>query len=303
MAAGDPWSVTLPYIIDAHHHLWNLDALEYPWLRQQGVRRFFGDPTPIQKNYEVDEFRADHGSIDVRKSVHVQVGAAPGTEVQETHWLDAQAEAKRLPSAIVAYCDLSSPTAPDVMQRHIEGSERLRGVRQIISRHPSEDVSDGSPQLLANPTVAENLKLLSSLGLSFDLQLTPPHMMAAARLISRLDGLDVVLCHAGSPWRRDGEGLGEWRAGLQALATNPGTTCKLSGLGMFDPQWTVETLKPVVLTVLEIFGPDRVMWGSNFPVDKLYRGYGELLSAMLSIVPVSMHDHVFRATAERFYRI
>lgn len=307
MLAGDQTQdtcpATLPYIVDAHHHLWNLGAVDYPWLRQRGVHRFFGDPTPIQTNYEVDEFRADHGSLDVHKSVHIQVGAEPGAEVQETHWLDAQAEAFGLPRAIVAYCDFSSPRAHDIMQRHIEGSKRLRGFRQIFSRHPAEDASDDSPQLLANPTVAETLKLLSSLGLSFDLQLTPPHMTRAARLFGQLDGLPVALCHAGSPWRRDAGGVAEWRTGLQALAELPSVTCKLSGLGMFDPQWTLETLKPVVLTVLETFGPERTMWGSNFPVDKLYRGYGELLMAMLSIVPASMHDHVFRATAERFYRI
>jgi predicted TIM-barrel fold metal-dependent hydrolase len=79
--------------------------------------------------------------------------------------------------------------------------------------------------------------------------------------------------------------------------------CKLSGLGMFDRGWTAESLTPVVSIVLQIFGADRVMWGSNFPVDKLYRGYGELLSAMMSIVPSAMHECVFRTTAERFYRL
>jgi predicted TIM-barrel fold metal-dependent hydrolase len=144
---------------------------------------------------------------------------------------------------------------------------------------------------------------LPELGLSFDLQLTPPHMIAAARLFEQVEGLQVALCHAGSPWRRDPDGLAEWRDGLKALAGVPGLTCKLSGLGMFDPQWTLESLRPVAAAVLEIFGPDRVMWGSNFPVDKLYRGYAELLGTLLEIVPQDMHDQVFRTAAERFYRI
>lgn len=295
--------MTLPYIVDAHHHLWNLDAVDYPWLNERGVRRFFGDPTPIQKDYGVAEFRADHGSIEVRKSVHIQVGTAAGAEIDETCWLEAQATAHGLPSAMVAFCDLSLPTASEVISEHGRQSRRLRGIRQIFSRHPSEDDSSGSPGLLMDPVVAENLGLLSSLGLSFDLQLTPPHMISAARLFGKLDGLQVALCHVGSPWRRDAEGLAEWRQGLQALAEIPTVACKLSGLGMFDPAWTPADLKPVILTVLEIFGPDRVMWGSNFPVDKLYRSYDKLLSAMLSIVPAPMHDQVFRATAEKFYRI
>jgi predicted TIM-barrel fold metal-dependent hydrolase len=72
---------------------------------------------------------------------------------------------------------------------------------------------------------------------------------------------------------------------------------------MFDHAWTEESLKPFVMTVLEAFGPDRVMWGSNFPVDKLYRSYDEIVSVMLSIVPSVLHDQVFRTTAENFYRI
>lgn len=295
--------MTPSYIVDAHHHLWDLGAVEYPWLQQRGVRRFFGDPTPIQRDYDVADFRGDHGSVPVRKSVHIQVGTAEGSELDETQWLDGRAEISGLPSGIVAYCDLSSTRASEVIQKHLQCSRRVRGIRQIFSRHPDEDAADGAPQLLAHPVVTENLKLLSSRALSFDLQLTPPHMTAAARLFEQIDGLQTALCHAGSPWRRDPSGLGEWRAGLKVLAEIPGMTCKLSGLGMFDHRWTSDTLKSIVLTALEAFGPDRVMWGSNFPVDKLYHSYSKMFGALIGIVPREMHERVFRANAERFYRI
>jgi predicted TIM-barrel fold metal-dependent hydrolase len=97
--------------------------------------------------------------------------------------------------------------------------------------------------------------------------------------------------------------LDEWADGLAAFAALPLVVCKLSGLGMFDRAWTVDSLTPIVRTVLDIFGPERVMWGSNFPVDKLYRSYVEALDAMLRIVPAAVHEPVFRGTAERFYRI
>jgi predicted TIM-barrel fold metal-dependent hydrolase len=295
--------MTPAYIVDAHHHLWDIGAVNYTWLRQRGIVRFFGDPTPIQKNYGVAQFRSDHAEFAIGKSVHVQVGTAAGAELDETRWLQTQADEHGLPSAIVAYCDLSSRRAPAVIEAHLRRSPRVRGIRQIVSRHPREDAADRSPQLLLNPIVADNLTLLASLGLSFDLQLTPPNMIAAAQLLGRIDGLRVALCHAGSPWRRDAAGLAEWCAGLKALADIPGVMCKLSGFGMFDPAWTPLNLKPLIMTVLEIFGADRVMWGSNFPVDKLYRSYDELISVMFSIVPGELHDDVFRATAERFYRI
>jgi predicted TIM-barrel fold metal-dependent hydrolase len=290
-------------IVDAHHHLWKLDAVDYPWLNSEGVRRFFGDPAPIQHDYEARDFRVDHHEFEVGKSVHIQVGAAAGAEVDETRWLDRHAAQHDLPTAIVAYCDLSADDARACFHEHLASSSRVRGFRQIFSRHPSEDFADRSPELINNVKVAANLRVLSSLGLSFDLQLTPPHLLAAARLFGSLENLKVALCHGGSPWARDPAGLAEWRAGLSVLAALPNMHCKLSGLGMFDPAWTQASLTPIVETIIETFGPERVMWGSNFPVDKLYRSYAELLSTMLAIVPGEMHEQVFRTTAETFYRI
>lgn len=290
-------------IVDAHHHLWSLEAVSYPWLLERGVERFFGDPTPIQQDYGVADFRRDQAGRNIAKSVHVQVGAAAGEEVAETRWLSEQSERLGLPTAIIAFCDLSSPAALSLIAEHRAISRALRGVRHIVSRHANEDSRNGSPGLLADPLFAQNLVALAGLGLSFDLQLTPPYLLEAARLFGRIPDLPVALCHAGSPWERDANSLREWTDGLAALAALPSTVCKLSGLGMFDRVWTVESLTPIVRTVLDIFGPDRVMWGSNFPVDKLYRSYVEALDAMLQIVPTPIHEPVFRGTAERFYRI
>lgn len=290
-------------IVDAHHHLWNLAEVPYPWLLQGGVRRFFGDPTPIQRDYGVPDFRADHGRFKITKSVHVQVGTAVGSEEDETLWLDRQAQRFGLPSAIVAYCDLSSVDAPASLRAQLATSPLVRGVRQIVSRHPQEDERTQSAALLGSPGFATGLAVLERLGLSFDLQLTPLHMSAAARVLRQTPQLRVALCHAGSPWARGEPDLAEWRDGLEALAELPNMFCKLSGLGMFDPKWTPDSLRPIVDQVIQTFGPDRVMWGSNFPVDKLYRGYEYLLSGMISLVDEDKRARVFANTAERFYRI
>jgi predicted TIM-barrel fold metal-dependent hydrolase len=295
--------VTAAYIVDAHHHLWDLNAVDYPWLRQNGERRFFGDPAPIQKDYLPADFRRDHGPLTVAKSVHIQVGARSGSEVDETRWLDEQAAQSGLPSAIIAFCDLAAPDAAATIERHVAASGRVRGIRQIVSRHADEDARDGSPELLTSPPFASGLGHVAARGLIFELQLTPPHMIAAAKLLERFEGLKVALCHAGSPWQRDTFGFAQWTEGLSVLAENPRVVCKLSGLGMFDPHWTRGSLKPIVANVLERFGPQRVMWGSNFPVDKLYRDYVETFSAIESLVPHDQRDWVFRRTAEQFYGI
>jgi len=290
-------------LIDAHHHLWDLSAVHYPWLMEKGAKRFFGDPTPIQRDYTPHDFRADWDSITIGGSVHVQVGAVPGQSVAETRWLERQAIATGLPTAIVAFADLTSETLAEELEEHRRGSTRLRGIRQIVSRHPDEDRRSGTPGLLEDERFAAGLALLAEQELSFDLQLSAPYLRRAAELFKSIDGLRVALCHAGSPWDQSDAGLRAWRAGLAAFAGVNGASVKLSGLGMFDPAWTLASLQRIVAPVLDIFGPDRVMWGSNFPVDKLYRSYRELFEAMWSLIPSGDRELVLGRTAREFYRL
>ena len=290
-------------IIDAHHHLWNLSEVSYPWLEERGSARFFGDPSPIQQNYLTSDYREDWADIPVTGSVHVQVGAAPGHEVAETRWLDRQARETGIPNAIVASADITSKTLGDMLDQHEEESTLIRGIRQIVSRHPSEDTANEGAALLRDPAFQRGLHLLAERNLSFDLQLTPPLLELAAETFGAVPNLRVALCHAGSPWDQDPQSLEHWRAGLSCLARLPGVACKLSGLGMFNPRWTRESLVPIVEGVLQSFGVDRVMWGSNFPVDKLYRDYKSLFETVWAIVPENARFSVFGLNAARFYNL
>lgn len=289
-------------IVDAHHHLWDLEAVHYPWLMARGERRFFGDPTPIQRPYRVADFRADWDGLPVTASVHVQVGAAPGEEVAETASIERLAHGA-VPAAVVAFVDLTAPDRDAVLDRHAAASPRLRGVRQIVGRHPAEDARTGSPALLDDPRFEAGLHALAARGLSFDLQLCAPHLARAAALFARVPELPVALCHFGSPWDQSPQGLVDWRAGLAAFAALPRAHAKLSGFGMFDPAWTAASIRPLVESVLAAFGPERVMWGSNFPVDRLHRPYPELHQAVAAAVPTADHPAVFAATARSFYRL
>ncbi|MEM7728080.1 MAG: amidohydrolase family protein [Pseudomonadota bacterium] len=289
--------------IDAHHHLWNLDAVEYPWLMAKGVERFFGDPAPIQKPYGVPEFRADMDGLTCVGSVHVQVGAAPGQEVAETRWLADQAQTYDLPSAIVAAADLASPDLPALLDAHKAVSARVRGVRHIVSRHASEDRPNEGAALLQSDAFQRGLQRLSDARLSFDLQLTPPLLEVVADVLMDFPDLDVALCHAGSPWDQTSDGLSRWRSGLDAIADLDRVTCKISGLGMFDRHWIPHSIAPIVRTVLEVFGADRTMWGSNFPVDSLYHDYAAMYEAVTELVPETARNGVFVETARTFYKL
>ncbi len=292
--------------VDAHHHLWDLRACHYPWLMARGVRRFFGDPTPIQKNYLPRDFLSESARYRPVKSVHIQVGVEEKQSVDETRWLATQANTgPGFPHGIVAFADLSADDAAAQLDDHLAATD-IRGVRQIVGRHVDEDSRTGTGSLLANPAWRRGLGELADRGLSFDLQLVPPQLDDAYRVFSTVPDLPVALCHCGSPWDRSPEGLDAWRAGLKRLATLPRFYCKVSGLGMFDPDWTVRTLRPIVTDVIEIFGPDRCLFGSNFPVDKLYRSYTELWSAYEAIAADYSADEqtaMFRTNAERFYRL
>jgi predicted TIM-barrel fold metal-dependent hydrolase len=291
-------------IVDAHHHLWDLQACHYPWLMEKGVKRFFGDPAPIQKDYLVADLKAD-APLSLAKSVHIQVGVAEADAVKETLWLQAQADAHGLPSAIVAFADLTRPDLEAVLDAH-SSAANLRGMRQIVGRSAEEDSKTGTGALIDNPAFLDGLKQLSVRGLSFDLQLIPAQMARAAALFAQVPDLPVALCHIGSLSDFSGEGRALWRNGLAQLAGLPNMICKISGFGMFDPEWTAASVREQFRIAVDLFGPDRIAFGSNFPVDKLaatgaelWGRYAELAADFSSIERKAM----FAQTAQRFYQI
>ncbi len=272
---------------------------------EKGRTRFFGDPAPIQKNYLVDDFRADASRYDLLGSVHVQVGAAPGDEIKETAWLEKSAKAHGLPNAVVAFCDLAAPNAQAILDEQ-QLYDRVRGIRHIVGRAQSEDALSGSHQLLSSQTWRENLASLAVRGLSFDLQLIPQQLERAAELLSAIPDLRVVVCHCASPWDQSDEGLDYWRRGLSLLAARPNTYCKISGLAMFNHQWTPDSVRPIIESCIGLFGASRCMFGSNFPVDKLHKGFIDVWQTYEAIAEqysAAEQDALFVETARSFYRL
>lgn len=285
--------------IDAHHHLWDLSKVHYPWLMEKGAPRFFGDPAPIQRDYLIEEFRRDAAAQGFGASVHIQVGAADGW--QEAAWVQSVADASPdWPMAQVVFCDLTAPDREALLDR-FQTLPTVRGARQIVGRAPGEDAQTGTNTLLDDPRFLSGLQELGRRGLSFDLQLLPELMEKAAAVLAQAPDTKVALCHAGSAHDRSTMGLKSWEKALDSLSALPNVTCKLSGLGMFDHGWTPDGIRPIILTCLEQFGPKRCMFGSNFPVDSLSSGYADLAAAYRAILPRSQQDQVFGATAAEVY--
>ena len=286
-------------MIDAHHHLWDLNAVDYPWLMEKGKKRFFGDPISIQRNYLIGEhvkLAAAHG---FKASVHIQVGAADGLE--EAKWVNKiVGENQSWPMVQVAFCDLSSEQR-EIQLDKLQKLSSVVGVRQIIGRSPEEDSTSKTNELLTSDNFMQGLQSISDRRLSFDLQIIPELSETCAAVFSQFPNLQVILCHAGSPYNRTEEGIISWSSDLNHLSELSNVSCKLSGLGMFDHNWTHSSVEPIVTTVMDQFGPTRVMFGSNFPVDSLSSSFKELFERLTNIVEEKYFEDVFFKTAQRIY--
>jgi predicted TIM-barrel fold metal-dependent hydrolase len=286
-------------MIDSHHHLWDLKAVEYPWLNAKGVKRFFGDPTPIQRNYLIDEFRLDAQKNGFGSSVHIQVGAKDG--LAEAKWVQSISDANPdWPMVQVVFCDLTSPDLETVLDSYLK-LPSVRGVRQIIGRAPEEDNKTGTNDLLNSEALLRGLRSVGERGLSFDLQLIPGLMEATSKILKDAPKTKIALCHAGSPHNRTAKGLEIYAEQLCYMSSLSNVTCKLSGLGMFDHGWTTDTIKTIIDICLKQFGKNRCMFGSNFPVDKLYSSYKTLFESYKEIIPKECHETVFYKVAKDFY--
>lgn len=292
-------------IIDPHHHLWNLEKLHYPWLAEEDKSTFFGSYAPLARNYLVEDYLADTAGQGLEKSVHLQAECSHDNPVAESRWLAEQSARRGIPTAFVAYADFSRNDVQSTLEGHAE-FEQLRGIRQILNYHPDPRLSYTERNLLDDDTWRRNFGLLRHFGLSFDLQIYYQQMDQAAELATQHADTPFILNHTGMPVERDEAGLAGWRRGMRALAACENVAVKISGLGMTDPQWTTQSIRPFVLETIDCFGVERCMFASNFPVDSLFSDYGRLYAAYREITADFSPDEqaaLFRNNAERIYRL
>ena len=202
----------------------------------------------------------------------------------------------------VVFCDLTQPNLTAQLDK-FQTLPSVRGVRQIIGRAPGEDAQTGTNDVIQSDAFLDGLRLVGDAGLSFDLQLIPELMPAMASVLKQCPKTNIALCHAGSPHDRSTAGLQAYAVALQNLSALQNVYCKLSGLGMFDHNWDIETIRPIIDICLDQFGTERCMFGSNFPVDKLYSDYAKLGQSYFEIVPKELHKTVFKDVAQGFYNL
>jgi predicted TIM-barrel fold metal-dependent hydrolase len=287
---------TVPFV-DTHFHLHDMKRpeLRYLWLECDSVHPLLGDIDPLKsQHYWIQDFMAEIRFSNVPKAVHVQAALGTPDPVDETKWLQAFADKFGYPQGIVAECHLNQPDAQSVLERHLQ-CENVRGIRDF-----------GLGEYLLDPAWRAGFKLLSKFNLVSCIDTRPHRAANLVDLATAYPHVQICVEHCAVPERRDPDYFQMWRRAIGAMADAPNITMKVSGLGMCDGRWTLDSLRPWVLSCIEIFGTSRVVFGSNWPVDRMYSSYPDIVNAYRTILGGFSDAEqlaMLSGNAERLFRI
>ena len=284
-------------VVDTHLHLWDLTQpqLAYGWLDS--------DPDPVlgplgalkREPWDAARFLRDTEGVDLLPAVHVQAASAPGDPLSETEWLLGQQAETGVPQMIVGRAEMLADDVEDQIDRQAAATDSLRGVRDMTLPGSFED-----------PRLERALAALESRDLSWDLHCFHEEMGTVLELARRHPELPIALGHVGFPLERTEAYFADWRSGIATLAGAENVVCKVSGLGMADHGWTVDSWRPWVEHVFECFGPERCMFGSNWPVESLRAPYAAIVAAFEELtadLDATQRADFFVGNAARHYRL
>lgn len=291
-------------IIDSHHHIWRQADLK--WLQGPMQPRIFGDYEWIRRDYPIEEYLGDIASSNVTKSVYVQANWPNDQFEDEVRWVQETTDRTGWPQGIVGFADMTVPDARPQLER-LNAYSAMRGIRQQFHWHENPLYRfAASASMAEEPVVQDNIRKLADYGWSFDLQLFAGQMKAAVGLAKACPDVTFILQHAGMPEDLSDAGWTTWRDGMQALAEMPNVMSKLSGFGTFVHRVDADLIKKIIFETVEMFGTDRCMFGSNYPIEKIWSSYAALVEAHMSAVSElgeSAMQDIFYNTAAKVYRL
>ncbi len=288
-------------MIDAHHHIWR--QADLPWLLGPEQPRIFGPYAAIKRDYMIEEYLSDLQGTGIKGSVYVQANWAPNWALDEAAWVAAEAARVGWPMAIVAYADMTRFDCAEQLEK-LADIPGVVGIRHQFHWHENPLYRFAARDDLCDDTlVQDNVARLAKHGFSFDLQVFSGQMAGAVRLAQSCPDVTFILQHVGMLEDQSKAGRKAWLDGLSALAECKNVTCKLSGLGTFIHKNDPDHIKDQVKTALKLFGPQRCLYGSNYPIEKLWTSYSDLWAAYQNAVPKAHQNQVFTKTAARIYRL
>ncbi len=294
-------------IFDAHAQFWDLEARYYPWLCDPELIPFrYGDYSAIRRTYLPPDYRRDSKAFRILGLIHVEAEFDPADPVGETRWLTRLSARTGLPSACVCQAWLDRPDVEEVLAAQAK-FPLVRGIRhKPRAANDPRDARRGVPGSMDDPVWRRGFAMLARHRMSFDLQTPYWHLDAGAELAADFPETQIIINHAGLPADRSAEGLRAWRRALQGMAAHPNVALKISGIGLPGRPWTVPDNRAVVRDAIAIFGTERCLFASNFPVDSLVADFGTIFSGYRQITrDFSDEDtaRLFHHNALHIYRL
>ena len=294
-------------IVDAHQHFWNLDRNYYPWLCDPEPIPFrYGDYAALRQNYMPPDYRRDAAPFRVVKTVHMEAEWDRADPVAETRWIESVHRQHGLPSACIGHAEFDRADIAEVLAGHAQ-SPLMRGIRhKPKATSDPRDAKRGATGSMDDPAWRAGFANLERHGLSYDLQTPWWHLDDAADLARDFPRTAIIINHTGLPADRSAEGLASWRRALETAARQPNICIKISGLGRRGQPWTLDANGPIIRDTVSIFGPDRCMFASNYPVDRLAGSFETIYRCFVAAVadrPYAEQLQLFHDNACRVYRL
>lgn len=291
-------------VVDAHFHVWRQDDL--PWLKGPMQPRIFGPYEAIRRDYPISEYLDDIAGTGVVKSVYVQANWPVDRAEDEAAWIESLIAETGWPHGIVAYADMTADDVRPALDR-LARFPHLRGIRQQLHWHENAAYRFAAhPDLCRDSKVQRNIGRMAEYDLAFDLQVFDDQMAGACELADACPDVNFVLQHAGMLEDLSEEGRAKWRTAMGELAKRPNVVSKLSGFGTFQHRLDRDLIAWLTTETVGLFGADRCLWGSNFPIEKLWTDYAALIEAHRAAtggLSAAEQQAIFHDTACRVYRL
>ena len=262
-------------IVDSHQHFWQVGRFDYPWMTT--------DLGVLYRDYLPSDFETADQVVVVQAS----------NSVAESRWLLELADQNSFIAGVIGWVDLKNADFGSQLVSH----PKFKGARHLVESEPADD-------WLVQPAVIAGLQRLAAHGLTYDLLVHTRHLRHARTVAERCPDLRFVIDHLAKPAIAK-HGYEEWARELKPLAAYPNMYCKLSGLVTEAnwTSWTTDDLRPYVEYALELFGPRRLMFGSDHPVCLLAASYTRVLESFQEIVGDEHRELIFSENARTFYRL